>query len=366
MKKLIIIIITLLFSVSCSSTCMEYRSATTAARSEKNLKRAEEWALKALESSECNPENDALAPYFLATEVYLKQKKYKKMAEMLSLAEKRNPDLPLENPFMLGNTPVTTIKEGVSAYREQEWMAIYNLSIDTKEKQNLEKAIDFMETAILLYPARLESYSTLAFWAIENENLEEANRNVERGLNIDDKNSNFYQLKADIIIKNKPDLKNLEEAKTLYQLAIQYSNEPGPIMRKLLMIYIELGENETAIEYSNKLLNEFPDDPDLYYNVGVLYQRLATKIYDENLEDFNNTNKDSDSHKIINLYKSYKKARKYSYNARDFYLQASDLEIEESNSLGASKEMKKLMKQIDDIFIESIMQTANEAGVELE
>ena len=76
MKKLIIIIITLLFSISCSSTCMEYRSATTAARSEKNLKRAEEWALKALESSECNPENDALAPYFLATEVYLKQKKF--------------------------------------------------------------------------------------------------------------------------------------------------------------------------------------------------------------------------------------------------------------------------------------------------
>ena len=88
MKKFIILasISVIMFITGCSSTCMEYRSATTAARSEKNLKRAEEWALKALESSECNPENDALAPYFLATEVYLKQKKYKQMAEMLILA----------------------------------------------------------------------------------------------------------------------------------------------------------------------------------------------------------------------------------------------------------------------------------------
>ena len=77
MKKFMILtlILIIILITGCTSTCMEYRSATTAARSEKNLKRAEEWALKALESSECNPENDALAPYFLATEVYLKQKK---------------------------------------------------------------------------------------------------------------------------------------------------------------------------------------------------------------------------------------------------------------------------------------------------
>ena len=77
MKNLIIIIsiLTLLIITGCTSTCMEYRSATTAARSEKDLKRAEEWGLKALESPECNPTTDAYAPYFLAAEVYQKQKK---------------------------------------------------------------------------------------------------------------------------------------------------------------------------------------------------------------------------------------------------------------------------------------------------
>ena len=85
------------------------------------------------------------------------------------------------------------------------------------------------------------------------------------------------------------------------------------------------------------------------------------------ISNFINTNKDSSANQIINLYKSYKKAREYSYNARDFFLQASDLEIEEnSSSLEGSKEMKKVMKNIDNIFIPSIKKTAREAGIELE
>ena len=76
MKKLSILlsIYIIIVLTGCASTCMEYRSATTAARSEKNLKRAEEWGLKALDSPACNPETDAHTPYFLATEVYLTQK----------------------------------------------------------------------------------------------------------------------------------------------------------------------------------------------------------------------------------------------------------------------------------------------------
>ena len=89
MKKLSILlsIYIIIMLTGCASTCMEYRSATTAARSEKNLKRAEEWGLLALESPECNPATNAYTPYFLATEVYLLQKNYSKMAKMLDIAE---------------------------------------------------------------------------------------------------------------------------------------------------------------------------------------------------------------------------------------------------------------------------------------
>ena len=42
------------------------------------------------------------------------------MATMLDLAEKRNPNQPLDTPFKLGDTPVETIGAGVEAFRDQE------------------------------------------------------------------------------------------------------------------------------------------------------------------------------------------------------------------------------------------------------
>ena len=146
--------------------------------------------------------------------------------------------------------------------------------------------------------------------------------------------------------------------------AIVFSDDPGPIKIKLLNTYIELGENELAIDFSDELLYQYPDDPNIYYNVGVVYQRLSTEIYDGNLNQFNTM--DLAPEDILNLYKSYKQAREYSYNSRDYFLQASDLEMEENNStLEAAKDMKKIMGNIDDIFIPSIKKTARAAGVEL-
>ena len=47
-------------------------------------------------------------------------------------------------------------------------------------------------------------------------------------------------------------------------------------------------------------------------------------------------------------------------------MQASDLEMEmNSFSLEGAKEMKKLMKSIDNLFIPSLKETANKAGINL-
>ena len=76
----------LILLIGCSTTSMEFRSAKSAARAEKNLQRGEEWALKALDIEPGN----ALIPYFLATEIYKPQERWDEMANMLNEAEKRN------------------------------------------------------------------------------------------------------------------------------------------------------------------------------------------------------------------------------------------------------------------------------------
>ena len=75
-----IIIASLFLLPACApatSSSMEFRSAKSAARAEKNLKKAEEWGIKALDME--IHATDALVPYFLAIEIYLPQNNYKKM-----------------------------------------------------------------------------------------------------------------------------------------------------------------------------------------------------------------------------------------------------------------------------------------------
>ena len=170
-------------------------------------------------------------------------------------------------------------------------------------------------------------------------------------------------MKGDIYAQNN----ELESAEEFYIKAIKYSKNPGPIMRKLLFIYIDQGENQKAIDYSNELMNKYPDDPDLYYNVGVLYQRLTVGIFDPARDLFLKTTVDSDPSTISEVYSSFQTARQYAYNSKDYFLQASDLELDEKISTAeAVSEMRKLMDQIDDLFIPSIRETARSAGIELE
>ena len=91
MQKYMITSLILLILWSCAgsnATSMEYRSATTAVRSERNLQKGEEYALKALDMEV--HANEARVAYFLAVEIYKPRKNWEKMNEMLDLAMKRD------------------------------------------------------------------------------------------------------------------------------------------------------------------------------------------------------------------------------------------------------------------------------------
>ena len=128
-----------------------------------------------------------------------------------------------------------------------------------------------------------------------------------------------------------------------------------------------MGDNQKAIDYSNELLNKYPNDPDLYYNVGVLYQRLTLELFDPTRELFLITTNESSMDTIKEIYNSFKISRQYAYNSKDYFLQATDLELDENLSTHeAVSEMGKLMDQIDELFIPSIRETAKSAGMDLD
>jgi len=357
----IFFIISILIVTGCVSTSMEYRSATTAARSEKNLKKAEEWGLKAL-SMEADSSN-AHIPYFLAIEVYKPQKNWVKMAEMLDEAVRRNPTQQLERPIVIDRDNIfLTIEDGAKTYREEEWGKLYNLSVEYFQKNQFKLAMENLEIAIKMDPSRGESYGTLAALYLQKENQEGAKEIALFGIKNAPKYALNYQVLADIAIKSD----NLDEAEKYYETAIANTDEPGPIMRQLIFLYIDKGETQRAIDYSDVLLDKYPNDPDLYFNIGVLFQRLALDAFDPARELYLGLSEPPLPKDVIEVFTKFSNSRKYAYNARDYFLQASDLEIDADGSSGsAAKEMRKLMKQIDNIFIPSIREIARSQKIQL-
>ena len=354
------LLITLFLINGCVSTSMEYRSATTAARSEKNLKKAEDWGLKALEI-----ETDSLnahVPYFLAIEVYRPQKEWLKMAEMLDESIRRNPNQKLERPIILDDEVLLTIEEGANTYRSEEWSKIYNLAVEYFQKDEDKSAIEYLEIAIKMNPNRGESYGTLAAIYLKADDSSKAEEIAITGIRNAPSYSLNYQILADISSKNK----NFDKAEEYYEGAIQNSEDPGPIMRQLIFLYIDKGETQKAIDYSDVLLNKYPNDPDIYFNIGVLFQRLALELFDPARDLYLNLTETPETSKVTDIYNQFTNSRKYAYNARDYFLQASDLEIDGDGSSGkAAKEMRKLMTQIDDIFIPSIREISRSNNIDL-
>ena len=98
-----------------------------------------------------------------------------------------------------------------------------------------------------------------------------------------------------------------------------------------------------------------------------MYQRLTLETFDPARDLFLQTTAESDPSTISGIYESFKIARQYAYNSKDYFLQASDLELDLSKSTKeAVSEMRKLIDQIDELFIPSIRETARSASIELE
>ena len=175
----------------------------------------------------------------------------------------------------------------------------------------------------------------------------------------------LYLLKAELSIQNN----EFEVAEESYLNAIEYSDDPGPIMRNLLYVYIDMGDNQKAIDYANELTNKYPNDADIYYNVGVLYQRMAQDIEVYSKKKYNELNEmERPTENIIReLYSDFKQLRKYASFSKDYFYEALDLEQKEKlDTKNAISEMKSAINQMDNIFIPSIRETARSAGIELE
>ena len=332
----------------CASESMEFTTAKTALRSEKDFVRAEEWLKKALKADT----TDAMVAYVYATEILKPQKRYKKMASMLDLASQRNPNQKIETPFMWEDKPILIVKDGVQAYKEQEWTVVYNSAIDYYQNSDLDKAIELLETALLFLPNDGGTYGTLGALYIEKKDFDKAGIVIKKGLNLDSNNATLLEISATYFVQTK-DLVNAES--TLIK-ALNLSKNPGNILRQLVFVQIDLEKYESAIEYSLQALRDFPNDPDIYYNVAVLYQKMGIIRFDSARDQYlkisNEENKNKEQ--LNSIYSEFKESRTFFVDSKDYFLTVTDLNPDDEISYDAVKEIKKMLKQLDELFIPSV------------
>lgn len=377
MQKNIIISFILLTLWSCAgsnATSMEYRSATTAIRSERNFAKGEEYALKALDLEV--HANEARVAYFLAVEIYRPRKDWQKMNDMLDLALKKNPGENLEKPFPMDGKVIKTISDAVPVFKNEIWTNAFNQTVSLFEAQKFEKALEEINFAKSIIE-KTDNYiiSTvinlqLAKEKTDSNYMDSAKENLDNALKLDPNNYRALQIYGDLEF----DTKNFQSAQDYYQKALNNTKDEdiiSTLRQSLIYIHVELKEYKKAISLSEELIANNTDDPDVYFNVGVIYQRLGNTFYDEMIEDYKKITSSNSisSEEMQRLYKDAQKTLEMVNLAKDYFLDASSLEIDDINSgqnNSAINDMKRLRKNIRDVYILSIEKIAKDNNITLD
>lgn len=355
-----------LFVWSCASgpSSIEFTSAKTKARSERNLKEAEKYALQAMELEV--HQNDAEVPYFIATEIYKPQKKWVQMSEMLDEAMRRNPEQKLKEPKYLVDTEnitrenykesiAYTIGQAVLAYRKELWVSLYNESITKFNNGNNDEAIELLRLTIDLDPNNVKSYVTLSKAYRLNDQLDLSKNTIDLGLDLNkiesDQKAELHIIKAEIFKQGGEYVAAISNYTQAY-------NETKSMHSMIELLNLNLlSENwPESIQWAEKIYEDLylideVHATDVLFNIALAYRETASRYYNLGIKVIEQLNEEtplsrSELQECIN---NYNIALKYFDQSRDFFLEAEDMGSYDASSRAA--QIKQYMRSIEDDLI---------------
>jgi len=355
-----------LFVWSCASgpSSIEFTSAKTKARSERNLKEAEKYALQAMELEV--HQNDAEVPYFIATEIYKPQKKWVQMSEMLDEAMRRNPEQKLKEPKYLVDTEnitrenlkesiAYTIGQAVLAYRKELWVSLYNESITKFNNGNNDEAIELLRLTIDLDPNNVKSYVTLSKAYRLNDQLDLSKNTIDLGLDLNkiesDQKAELHIIKAEIFKQGGEYVAAISNYTQAY-------NETKSMHSMIELLNLNLlSENwPESIQWAEKIYEDLylideVHATDVLFNIALAYRETASRYYNLGIKVIEQLNEEtplsrSELRECIN---NYNIALEYFDQSRDFFLEAEDMGSYDASSRAA--QIKQYMRSIEDDLI---------------
>ena len=277
--------------VDCTS--QEYTSAKLYIQ-QQEWEKAEEFLIKAVDAEPENPE----IPYQLGYHIYGVQKKdWEKMNQSFDKALAIDP-----NKTILGQEK--TVKEFVVMARSQFWAEIYNKGVvefneyqaassDSASNAAMKKAITTFEVSARIKPDEAQSYTMLSRCNHLAGNTDKSEDYILKAvaLSPDDADVN---LTAGQVFMQKQDF---EAALPYVKKAVELEPSNTISIRNLAQIYYDTGQLEESIQTYEIAIDKETDrevKADLYFNLGILYNRVGnleeaeynfTNSLDENPDD---------------------------------------------------------------------------------
>ena len=358
MKNFIYLFAILLFG--CSTTSVEYRTATTSLRNDRDYNKAEEFAIKALEVDL----NDALPAYFLAMEVYgstsSPKKDYKQAAYYFDKAleidalDGENQKLESAINVRLNDSEfkeLSTIKDAIEYYAYNLWAESFNDGIALIGEGKNKEAIELFLVAVKFQPTEPKSYNALATLYYESGDYINASKTADKALGMDSSLSTLWSIKGSIAIDNNDQILAEEMFRKAYDVALKNKESAENLsghMSRLFDILFKNDKKSEALLLSERLIESDPENIDLYRNAGAVYQTILSDTFLDASDAYRKMNS-LNKMELENLKVKFSDCVNFAQKARENFLMCSELELDEIESELYYEESKKLKSRIKEI-----------------
>ena len=353
-----ILIALLLTNCASGPSSVEFTSAKTKARSERNLKDAENYALQAL-SLEAHAQ-DAQVPYFLATEIYKPQKNWTKVIEMFDEAMKRDSEAMLLQPLMYNNKPIYKMQDQINIYYKNElWFILFNKAVKMYEDDLTDpEIIKLLELAMYVDPNNVKAYILLATTYNINDNLNAAKELINNALKLEslqvEEKARLCSILAEFYKQENNYSDGIDSYMQAYDFYKSIDNTDGVMssMVGILGLNLLLEDWLKSIQWAEKIYEDFylvseENEIDILFNISLAYNNAASSYYNLAGEVFNSDNPTRAA--LQESMNNYNIAFEYFDIARDFFMELEDMGSENGASMAI--QVKDYMDLIEDTQI---------------
>ncbi len=258
--------------VDCTS--QEYTSAKLYIQ-QQEWEKAEEFLIKAVDAEPENPE----IPYQLGYHIYGVQKKdWEKMNQSFDRALTIDP-----NKKILGQEK--TVKEFVVMARSQFWAEIYNRGVgefnedqaassDSASNAAMKKAITTFEVSARIKPDEAQSYTMLSRCNHLAGNTDKSEDYILKAVALSPDDATVNVTAGQIFMQKQ----DFEAALPYVKKAVELEPSNTKSIRNLAQIYYDTGQLEESIQTYEIAIDKETDrevKADLYFNLGILYNRVG-------------------------------------------------------------------------------------------